>query len=193
MTCSGFSLSVVQRTFLVLYIEQDSEIFDSVAKPGLMLNSVSEVPLALRLHELGLLPEETRQKFIAAVSQYVLDGEDFYALQSDRLRHVFSEDEFDELQAPCFVRSCCLGSDDVRHEWQSNHQSDESADDHMQPLLEAFETLEAMFDDDETGCREDRSGNETRAGMVAGTHARRFRREARAASGGGARLRHPLR
>ena len=137
------------KDFLVLYIEQDSEIFDSVAKPGLMLNAVSEVTLALRLHELGLLPEETRQKFIAAVSQYVLDGEDFYALQSDRLRHVFSEDEFDELQRR--VRAELLPRlDDVRHEWQSNHQSDESADDHMQPLLEAFETLEAMFDDDET-------------------------------------------
>ncbi len=137
------------KDFLVLYIKQDSEIFDSVAKPGLMLNAVSEVTLALRLHELGLLPEETRQKFIAAVSKYVLDGEDFYALQSDRLRHVFSEDEFDELQRR--VRAELLPRlDDVRHEWQSNHQSDESADDHMQPLLEAFETLEAMFDDDET-------------------------------------------
>ena len=48
------------------------------------------------------------------------------------------------------VRNCCLGFDDVCHEWQSNHQSDESAEDHMQPLLEAFETLKAMFDDDET-------------------------------------------
>ena len=137
------------KDFLGLYIEQDSEIFDRVAKPGLMLSAVSEVNLALRLHELGLLPEETRQKFIEAVSKYVIDGEDFSALQSDRLRHVFSEDEFDELQRR--VRAELLPRlDDVCHEWQSNHQSDESAEDHMQPLLEAFETLKAMFDDDET-------------------------------------------
>ena len=137
------------KDFLALYIKQDSAIFDRVAKPGLTLSAVSEVDLALRLHKLGLLPEETRQKFIAAVSKYVLDGEDFYALQSDRLRHVFSEDEFDELQRR--VRAELLPRlDDVRREWQSNHQSDESADDHMQPLLEAFETLKAMFDDDVT-------------------------------------------
>ena len=132
-----------------MYIKQDSAIFDRVAKPGLTLSVVSEVDLALRLHELGLLPEETRQKFIAAVSKYVLDGEDFYALQSDRLRHVFSEDEFDKLQRR--VREELLPRlDDVRCEWQSNHDPDQSPDDHMQPLLEAFETLKTMFHDDET-------------------------------------------
>ena len=137
------------KDFLALYIQQDSGIFDTVAEPGLMLSAVSEVDLALRLHELELLPEETRQKFIAAVSKYVLDGEDFYALESYRLRHVFSEEEFHELQRR--VRGELLPRlDDVRREWQSNHQSDQSPEDHMQPLLEAFETLKAMNDDDET-------------------------------------------
>ena len=62
---------------------------------------------------------------------------------------MFSEDEFDELQRR--VRAELLPRlDDVRREWESNHESDQSPDDHMEPLLEAFETLKAMNDDDET-------------------------------------------
>ena len=87
---------------------------DRVAKPGLTLSAVSEVDLALRLHELALLPKETRQKFIAAVSRYVLDSEGFSALQSDRLLHVFSEDG--RVRAELLPRL-----DDVRREWQSHH------------------------------------------------------------------------
>ena len=135
------------REFLALYITRYSVILDRVAQPGLMLNAVSEVDLALRLYEVGLLPEETRQEFIAVVSAYVVDGEDFYPLESKRLRSVFSEEEFEALQDR--IRTELLPRlDDVRRDWEGNHQLDESPDDHMQPLLQAFETLGAMFDDE---------------------------------------------
>ena len=137
------------KEFLALYIAQYSAILDRVAQPGLMLSAVSEVDLALRLYEVGLLPEETREKFIAAVSAYVVDGEDFYALESKRLRNVFREEEFNALRDR--VRTELLPRlEDVRRDWESNHQLDESPDDHMQPLLQGFEILGAMFDGDET-------------------------------------------
>jgi hypothetical protein len=39
--------------------------------------------------------------------------------------------------------------DDVRREWQSNHSSDESPDDHMQVLRDSFRALDKEFADDD--------------------------------------------
>jgi hypothetical protein len=79
--------------FLLRYIEQHLDVLDRVSKPGLFLNSVSEVDLAIRLHELGLLPEEYRQAFVTTVIAYAIEGEDLYALESLRIQSVFTSAE----------------------------------------------------------------------------------------------------
>jgi hypothetical protein len=60
-----------------------------VAEPGLMLSAVSEVDVAVRLHEWGLLPEPQRLKFLETVTGYALRGEDLYALGDHEIRSVF--------------------------------------------------------------------------------------------------------
>ena len=118
-----------------------------MSEPGLFLNSVSEVDLAIRLRELGLLPEDHRQRFVATVVSYALGGEDLYALQSLRIQSVFTSDELSAFRAR--VREELIPNlGDVRRTWQSNRDSDQSPDDHIEPLLESFSALKEEFASD---------------------------------------------
>ena len=136
------------KEFLSLFIDADSSILTNVSSPGLMLNAVSEVDLAVRLHEFGLLPDDTRKKFIAAVGQYAVTGQDLYALQDDDLQSVFKEDELDELVGR--VQTELLPQlGDVRRKWEADRPGDQPADEHMQPLLDSFDTLKRVFGDEE--------------------------------------------
>lgn len=118
------------------------ELLDRLSKPGLLLNAVPEVELAIRLHEFGLLPEDRRQQFIATVSEYALEGQDLYALQDPGIRGMFVDHEFEEFLE--LVRAELLPRlDDVRFDWVSNH------DDYIEPLLDSFEALKKHFAGDE--------------------------------------------
>jgi len=135
------------REFLVLYLQKNPEILDRVCHPGLRLSWSSEVDLALRLHKLGLLPEENRKTFVEVVSEYAVNGEDVCALHNEAMRDVFTDVEFEALfakvRAELFPR---LG--EVRKEEQDCYRDDEPADEHMAHLVESFERLKDKFSDD---------------------------------------------
>jgi energy-coupling factor transporter ATP-binding protein EcfA2 len=135
------------KEFLSLYLVTNPELLDRVSKPGLYLYAVPEVDLAVRLHELGLLPENKRKEFVATVSEYAVNGEDVDGLGHPGIRRLFKTHEFTDLlesvRTQLFPR---LG--DVRWEMQSNHHSDESPEAHMQPLLEMFHVLNKYFGED---------------------------------------------
>jgi hypothetical protein len=135
------------KDFLSLYVEKHPELLDGVSQPGLFLSAVSEVDLAVRLNEYGLLPEDKRQKFIATVSGYAVEGEDLYALEDRDLRPMFTDAEFEELRGR--VRHELLPQlDEVRLNWQYYRGSSGSREEHIQPLLESFQTLKKEFPDD---------------------------------------------
>ncbi len=135
------------REFLSLYIEQNPELMDDVGKPGLYLNAVSEVDLAVRINEYGILPENIRKKFIEIVSEYAINGEDLYALDDEEIKTVFSDDEFDELLVG--VRTKLLPRlDEVRQEYQDNYYQDEEPDVYMLQLFGIFEILEKYYGDE---------------------------------------------
>lgn len=120
-----------------------------MSEPGRYLDTVPEVRLAERLHEFALLPEEKRKKFVETVSKYAIEGEDTAALDNHGIRRIFKDDEFEHLRDR--VRAELLPRlDDVRLEWESGHRSDEPPDEHMQQLLESFDTLRKCFPDDES-------------------------------------------
>ena len=147
-TLYRFLASRCSKEFLALYLEQDSDILKRVSEPGLSLSAVPEVDLAVRLHGFGLLPEENRKKHIETVSNYAIAGEDVYALDDVGMRSVFTDSEFDELVET--VRTDLLPKlPDVRRNVQSNHDSSEPPDEHMQNILELFSTLKKRFSDDE--------------------------------------------
>ncbi|MDQ3565384.1 MAG: hypothetical protein M3436_15065 [Pseudomonadota bacterium] len=142
----GFLASRCSKEFLSLYLEHNPDLLNKVSEPGLFLHAVPEVGLAVRLHEFGLLPEDKRKRFVATVSEYAVRGDDLYALDDVDIRRLFKDQEFEELLQS--VRIQLLPRlDDVRREVQLNHDSSEPADEHMQQLLESFETLRKHFGD----------------------------------------------
>jgi hypothetical protein len=142
-----FLSSRCSKEFLVQYIEEQPDVLDRVSKPGLFLNSVSEVDLAIRLKELGLLPKQYREAFVTTVVSYAMSGEDLYALENLRIQSVFTSDELADFRAR-FRAEVAPNLGDVRRTWQSNHSSDERADEHMQPLLDSFTALKDEFVED---------------------------------------------
>lgn len=140
----GFLSSRCSKEFLLQYIEQHSNIFERVSKPGLSLDLVSEVDLAIRLHEFGILPEKYRREFVTTVIAYAIDGEDFYALQSLRIQSVFTSDELSEFRERVRVEVLPRLSD-IRRTWQSNRNSDQAPDEYMQPLIDSFSALKQEF------------------------------------------------
>ena len=143
----GFLARRCTKEFLSFYIEQRPALLDEVAAPGLFLDTVPEVQLAERLHELGLLPEDKRRQFIKTVSNYAIDGEDMFALRDEGIRAVFTEEEFDDLVEKARTRLLPRLAD-VRGEWESNHPSDDSPESYMQPLLDGLDALKDRFSDD---------------------------------------------
>jgi len=67
--------------FLGEYVEKHPELLSGVAQPGLFLDSVPEVILAVKLHECGLLPEDKRKMFVATVTEYAVEGQDLQGLK----------------------------------------------------------------------------------------------------------------
>lgn len=60
---------------------------------------------------------------------------------------MFKNDEFERLRER--VRTELLPRlDDVRQGWQSNHRSEDSPDEHMQPFVQSLESLKACFSED---------------------------------------------
>lgn len=134
------------KEFLSMYLESHKDLLEKVSEPGLYLSAVSEVPLAARLHEFSLLPEENRKKFIHTVTQYALNGEDMAALGDGDIKKLFKGSEFEELCEQ--VRKIVIPRlADIRYKWERDFDSD-SPEEHMQPLLDSFGTMKECFADD---------------------------------------------
>jgi hypothetical protein len=143
----NFLASRCSKDFVAEYIREHPQLLERVSKPGRFLSSVSEVDLAIGLHELGLLPEKHRQVFVTKVVDYAIGGEDLYAIDSHRIQSVFTSDELAGFHER--IRGELLPKlADVRLTWQSNCDSDQRPDEHIEPLLESFSGLKEEFADD---------------------------------------------
>ncbi len=140
------------KEFLALYLQTNPELIDRVCRPCLRLSSSTEVDLAMRLHEFGLLPEENRKTFVQALSAYAISGEDVYALDAEGIRGVFTDAEFDALIAR--IRADLLPRlGRVREKEQDGYGADEPADEYMEHMFESFKTLKNKFGDDAEAVR----------------------------------------
>ena len=106
--------------------------------------SVPEVPLALRLFEVGLLPERHRERFVRVVVEYAIEGIDGYIFESKKLRKMLSRREKKDL----FNRArteLIPNLADARDNWQDNHPGDEDPESYMQPFIEFLSALGKTF------------------------------------------------
>jgi hypothetical protein len=110
-----------------------------------MLSAVSEVPLAARLYEFGLFPEDKRKKFIQTVITYALNGDDMAALGDADIRKLFKDSEFKAFRARV-LKEVVPRLADIRDKWEDEFYSG-SPEDHMQPLIDSFGTLKESFAD----------------------------------------------
>jgi len=135
------------RAFLETYLARHPDILDRVSSPGLMLESVSEVDLALRLHELRLLPEEHRAHFVQVVSEYAIDGEDPAPLSKGSLQAIFTREELDFLISR--ARSELTPNlSSVRYDWEANYPPDDDPEQYIWPFQELLDHLEKLFPQD---------------------------------------------
>lgn len=135
------------KEFLVQYLEVNPTFVDQISRPGLVLSAMSEVSVAVRLHELELLPESNRRVFVDTVSKYAVEGDDLLALSDEDIRSLFTDSEHATLVAQ--VREELLPRlHRVREKEQDNYSRDRSADDHIEHLLEGFNILKETFSED---------------------------------------------
>lgn len=143
----NFLASRCSKPFLASYLDSHPELLARVSKPGQFLRSVSEVDLAIRLHEFGLLPDVNRKEFIDTVTDYAIQGEDLYAIESHAIQSIFTKDELAAFHER--IRSDLLPNlHIVRLKWQSECDSDQPPDEFIEPLLESFSNLKEEFADD---------------------------------------------
>jgi len=145
----NFLASRCCKDFLVEYIKENPQVLNRVSKPEPFLRSGSEVDLAIRLHEVGLLPENDRHEFVTTVVDYAIEGVDFDAIGNFMIRSVFTSDELTAFHER--LRSELVPKlSDVRWTKQSGWRSDQSADEYMDPLLDSFSNIKEEFADDPT-------------------------------------------
>lgn len=140
------------KEFLEIYLQSKPWLMERICNPGLSLRYSTEVDLAVRLFDLGLLPEESRRSFVEALGAYAISGEDVYALEDEGIRRVFTDSEFDSLVSR--VRADLLPRlGRVREDEQEGRREDETAEEHMEHLMEGFKTLKNRFGNDPEALR----------------------------------------
>jgi hypothetical protein len=135
------------RAFLERYLQHSPQLLERVSAPGLRLDAVSEVDLAVRLFELKLLPEQYRAKFVQTVAEYAINGDDAYALETPEIKKMFNRSEKKELKRR-IRQELVPNIENVRENWENNRNSDEDPESYIQPYSDLLTALENEFSSD---------------------------------------------
>lgn len=130
--------------FLKSFLKTSPSLLERVVEPGLYLSAVSEVPLAIRLHKLGLFSEEQRSTFVKTILEYAIDGSDASVLESDNLRGMLKASEYAEIRRRLRTETVPK-LEDFRREQESNHSYGEDPEQHMSAFLDSLKAFEKLF------------------------------------------------
>ncbi len=136
------------KPFLQEYMARHPELPSQVDSPGLYLDAVSETMVAVRLHKTGLLPAESRLRFVEKLSEYAVQGEDLSVLDDADLRSVFTEGEYlwviQQVEQQLVPRLSY-----VRRRFTSGyHYDNEDPNELIAPYERTLDILEQCFPDD---------------------------------------------
>ena len=137
------------KEFLTMYFEDNSEVLDSFCSSGRPFRSTTEFELAKRLHEFGLLPEQHRRTLVDEATMDAIQGNSPRALNSDAVRSLFVDDEFEELVRR-LKDELVPELADIRSGLEDYAPGDELPEDYMQTHLELLECLKDQFEHDES-------------------------------------------
>ena len=140
----GFLAGRCNKQFLEAYLLADRELIESIVKPTLYLDFSVEVDLAIRLFELGLLPEEARRTLVETVSKYALNGDDARALRDPKLRSLLNAKELRRLRES--IRTELLPRiEAVRLEHQAEHHSEDDPEWHMRRFTQLLSAIKEEY------------------------------------------------
>lgn len=136
------------KTFLLKYISEHDGFIDSLLNFDSYMGVVGEVSVITQLHELKLLPERARRRFVTRAADLAIKIPDSDFITVPRIRAVFTEQELSSILAS--VKDNLVPDIDSTLEyWRSNYDSSDEPDSYYEPLKDAFQTYHDQFEDDE--------------------------------------------
>jgi hypothetical protein len=133
--------------FLRVYLEHHPELGELISSAGSYLSQVSEVDLLVRLHEVNLLPEEWRRRFIDQARRLAIETPDVDFLAVDRIRKLFHPEELDSIIS--LIREELVpGLSALVDNWSGNYDAGQEPDEWFQPLREVLDVLSAEFQEE---------------------------------------------
>ncbi|MGR3911347.1 hypothetical protein Q3A80_30310 [Burkholderia sp. SR8] len=144
----NFLVRRCSKSFLEKFLTRHPELPSKIHSPGLYLDAVSEVSVAIRLHQEGLFPPSSRLIFVDKVSDYAIRGRDLSALSDKDLRSVFTNAEYQNVLNQIKLQLIPKLSD-VRNDATSGYDSSEEPNDYVAPYTRTLDILEECFPEDE--------------------------------------------
>ena len=135
------------REFLEAYLSRHPLLLDEISQPGLMLSAVPGPDLVVRLHDLELLPDSHRTRFVNTIVDYFVEGQDPGVLKNPRLRSILSPVDID------LLRKRILGElvpslDEIVGGWSDNYDTEhDSPEGYFDPVIELIEMTKEVLPD----------------------------------------------
>jgi hypothetical protein len=133
--------------FLKVYLKHHPDLYEHIVEPGSYLSIGPEVPLLVKLHTSGLLPEEWRVRFVKHAQALALETPDVDFLSSPHIRALFTQSELAET-LNSIQEDLLPGFSSIVEDWRFNFDSDENLEDKFAPLYEVLRVLRREFEGD---------------------------------------------
>jgi hypothetical protein len=145
---SAFLANRCSADFLKLYLETDQQALNRCLSIGSYLSAIPELPVIAKLHECGLLSEESRRKIVETISELAVETPDADWLTDPNAGRLLTDEDRAEILA--HVKGELIPDlEDMLDNWSSNEQGD-SAEEYYDPLEDALKAYIGAFQGDES-------------------------------------------
>jgi hypothetical protein len=137
----SFLASRCERAFLKAYLDVHENLLSRVCSPRPYIGATPDADVIARLYEFGILPEESRLRFVAEVGELAVSIPDADFLNIAKIRNVFREDEINRIVNRFLVEVIPKFSRMI-DDWESNYNpSSDSPEEYYEPLKDALNSF----------------------------------------------------